>query len=420
MSNANVEIVKSQDDILKRHGLSGAFEDFESPDETIAHYGVMGMQWGVRKEKLTPNKSDSRTTKRVKADYNNLSDPVLAKKNAKLDAKFEKKADKFIRSMKPWNEAADAMNSIHIDRINNSPKYKGKDFSKPSALRTAYYKEYSNTFAAEYKKSLERHLGATNPSETREWVVKYDVANQMFPTVSLNDIKHDGLSIPLDVEWSEDGRILKISLPDNASEMITGLFNSPEDVLEHYGLLDAFLQFDSADDVLEHYGIMGMKWGRRKDDPGGPGYGDESKGKTASEFRKKASEQAKKVANRTALAAKAANTRRFDEKDPRQFDDAELERRIQRLQKEQKYREMNSSSIDRGRVIAGNVLKTAGVAAATALITAGMIYVGKAGTFKGLAKAKKIGPAKAAKILKGVFPKDKIDWAKDVLKDVVT
>lgn len=204
------------------------------------------------------------------------------------------------------------------------------------------------------------------------------------------------------------------------SDTKTEILESPEDILNHYGLLDAFLQFESADDVLEHYGIMGMKWGRRKDDPGGPGYGDESKGKTASEFRKKASEQAKKVANRTALAAKAANTRRFDEKDPRQFDDAELERRIQRLQKEQKYREMNSSSIDRGRVIAGNVLKTAGVAAATALITAGMIYAGKAGTFKGLAKAKNIGPTKAAKILKGVFPKDKIDWAKDVLKDVVT
>lgn len=187
------------------------------------------------------------------------------------------------------------------------------------------------------------------------------------------------------------------------------IVESPDDILKHYGLSGAFELFNSPEEIIEHYGVMGMHWGRRKDDPGGPGY-DGTKGKPASEFRKKTTEATKKVANKTAQAVRAANTRRFEEKDPREFDDAELERRINRLQKEQKYREMNSSSIDRGRVIASTVLKTAGIAAATTLVTAGFIYAGKKGVFKGLSKSKKFGPAKAAQLLKDVFPKDKTEW----------
>lgn len=188
------------------------------------------------------------------------------------------------------------------------------------------------------------------------------------------------------------------------------IVKSPDDILKRHGLSGAFEDFDSPDEIITHYGVMGMHWGKRKDDPGGPGY-DGTKGKPASEFRKKTTEATKKVASKTAQAVRAANTRRFDEKDPREFDDAELERRINRLQKEQKYREMNSSSVERGRAIAGVVLKTAGIAAATTLVTAGMIYTGKKGAFTALSKAtKKFGPTKAAQLLKDVFPKDKIDW----------
>lgn len=194
------------------------------------------------------------------------------------------------------------------------------------------------------------------------------------------------------------------------SNVMIEIEGSPEDVLKRHGLSGLFTEFNSADEIIEHYGVMGMHWGARKDAPGGPGYTDETQGKPASAFRKKTSEATKKVAKKTAQVVTAANTRRFDEKDPKALDDAELERRINRLQKEQKYREMNASSVDRGRVIAGAVLKTAGIAAATTLVTAGMIYMGKKGAFKGLSKVKKLGPEKAATLLKDVFPKDKIQW----------
>lgn len=65
----------------------------------LAHYGVLGMKWGVRKE---PEKSpmkissrDSSTTKRVKSDYNNLDDSDFKLKYAVSKKRYEKRVNKY-------------------------------------------------------------------------------------------------------------------------------------------------------------------------------------------------------------------------------------------------------------------------------------------------------------------------------------
>ena len=48
----------------------------------LYHYGIPGMKWGVRRtpSQLGYNKGDSSVTKRVKKDYNSMSDQEFKNK----------------------------------------------------------------------------------------------------------------------------------------------------------------------------------------------------------------------------------------------------------------------------------------------------------------------------------------------------
>ena len=107
---------------------------------------------------------------------------------------------------------------------------------------------------------------------------------------------------------------------------------------------------------LYHYGVLGMKWGVRKSRGGGVSKTGR-RGKTTKE-RPPAHEDYKKA---------------HSKKSVREMSDAELRSRINRLDMERRYQELNPSAKNRGRKYVNSIIKT-GTTIATATGTALTIY----------------------------------------------
>lgn len=70
-------------------------------NDELMHYGVKGMKWGVRKkykrgESMDANdQSDSKTTRRVKNDYNTMSDTEFRKKYSASKETYRKRVNRY-------------------------------------------------------------------------------------------------------------------------------------------------------------------------------------------------------------------------------------------------------------------------------------------------------------------------------------
>jgi hypothetical protein len=188
--------------------------------EGLAHHGVKGMKWGVRK------------------DSGHEGQRVKLSKLPKLDKKFEKG----VTWIKVQNTFADHINPM-LNGLNASPKYHNKDLLADPKLHKQYLHEYDNLFDIAAKRTSD-DLGM-NPSGTKRVHVTRDGEgeNAMW-TAKLEDVQHDAMSnvwFVIKPVFNETGHIISV------------VIHSPE-----------MMQSIQVSEFLEHFGVKGMHWGVRR------------------------------------------------------------------------------------------------------------------------------------------------------------
>lgn len=122
----------------------------------------------------------------------------------------------------------------------------------------------------------------------------------------------------------------------------------------------------SDDEDVYYAGVKGMKWGVRKDRPGGPGY-SERKTKAKNKKRKKdPNRDLKRELDRERIKSKIEAERKKRETVSKE----DLKSSVERLRLEREYKKLTAKEHSAGRQFMNDVLKTAGRAAATAFVAA--------------------------------------------------
>lgn len=247
----------------------------------------------------------------------------------KLNQQFEERALSPATMFAIHNRAVE-LNREDIIRINNSPFYKYNSFisdpNSPSGRK--YIRDQQEAFAQRLNQAAEE-LG-TNASGTRKFSIRTDpfgTGDQSKWGIEIVDVKRGSVK-----HASFSGPIIDV-LRDKNGKIIG------------YKLITSMMQSD-----LEHHGVKGMHWGVRK---------DRSRVSTGKKRKKRATQ------------------RTVFEKSPKRLTEAELNRRIERMQLEKKYNELNKRDIRKGEVFATDVVHNAGKKVLTALVTAGFGFAVK-------------------------------------------
>lgn len=197
-------------------------------EDALAHFGVKGMKWGVRKEKAAAG--NKRAQRQI----------------AREDKRFSRKANSDIVAIKVYNEAVPHINK-RIDAINSKPQYKNADFTRDTPLRRRYYKEGQDAMIQELEK-------AANTRVSRTGNKKLGVIENHNGTWDL---------IVRDVQHADDDNVVTtVKLTFNDTGHIVGF----EFVPKNPELLQAeeAEEAEEVEEFLAHFGVKGMKWGVRR------------------------------------------------------------------------------------------------------------------------------------------------------------
>jgi len=298
-----------------------------SLDDILAHHGVKGQKWGVRKDR--GHEGERASTRQI----------------AKLDKKYNKSFQGVNGFIKVNNAIATKINP-KLDVLNSSPKYKDKNLYDNKKLHDSYFNDYSKIL----KKSLDEVMVdfGTNASGTKQLQLdRVGFGENTTYEAHLRDVKHDGFPTSF-----------KIKPYLNSKGFITGQTVEPLD--ETLAQAEGFV-----DDILEHHGVKGMKWGIRKSrTPSAvvlkatPG----RKIKTSGGQFQPASRDAKSAA-RIRQRAKASSIDSLS--------NADLKTLVNRMQLERQYSQLKVDRQGFGEKFASAVLKKVGAEQTQTLINLG-------------------------------------------------
>lgn len=116
---------------------------------------------------------------------------------------------------------------------------------------------------------------------------------------------------------------------------------------------------------LYHYGIKGMKWGIRR-------YQNKDGSLTSAGKKRRDKNENKAI----------KKDRKQDVKNRRKLSDAELKRKIERLQTEKRFKELTNEDISPGKTMVSNILRSAGTKVLTAAVAGATAYGIKAAMTK--------------------------------------
>jgi hypothetical protein len=258
----------------------------------LAHYGVKGMRWGVRKQDPTAPVEGSaaralflRPARQVLPHLTTgaklgvlvggagaaVSPGVRAQlkeadrqiKLQKLDKQWKKQFTKNKRFVDVHNSAADEMDKF---LPGHNKKYKDVDFTKPEnkAAYKKYEDEYMKEFSKQYGLAAEKIYGTSPTGRSK---VTYDHDTGLIKITTKN-VKHaaeddngDEIAFFL-AETDDTGHIIKnypiLPAPDDTEGAVDEIVQSVD--------LGAVLVANLLNgDELEHYGVKGMRWGVRRE-----------------------------------------------------------------------------------------------------------------------------------------------------------
>ena len=189
-----------------------------SPEE-LAHFGVLGMRWGVRKDR---DSGDSRSARQKALDE---------KKEEKSLNKAANKAMSLANKeyLKVYNAMSDESAEFY-SKINNKPEYKGKKipFDNNNPLTKKYMTECAKAATESLQRNSDRILG--NKVDSRlsvKWFMPSEFGSMPSFYIERNepDIKHsEDISddrINLSVVFNVFGQVESISLPEGSEDEFT-------------------------------------------------------------------------------------------------------------------------------------------------------------------------------------------------------
>lgn len=215
-------------------------------EAVLEHFGVKGMKWGQRKE-------------RVKAGIKNFARET---KIAWQDAGWENHVSSVHGYVEAHNAAADHFNQ-HIDRLNNSPKYRDKNLNERKNAKLKYdYDRDAEELMHRANEAAAKSFGP-NASKTKEVVYNRKTQNMEIRKIGGKKEHVEPLHPP-------DIYIIQAATTQPDFDLKFKVRTGPDGkiIQVNWAKLGEVKQSDIfVENFLEHYGVKGMKWGTRKDAP---------------------------------------------------------------------------------------------------------------------------------------------------------